>query len=702
MYMRFFLFAFIIICESITLNAQTLSIYRKQGDCVSFDINEVDSLKFAPEMGTYSFNTDYVRIYDNLSSILSGIKTNDRKLNYNSNKYVDLILSQYNSYEKIQAHPIISPAISLSDDDTFDSQLDGPLTSNRTGGFFSTLFPLAASLDAHVTEAVEGHRCGLNVGKLSTAGCFAKLLSQHAGWELANHTMDARYGLALPVKTYADIPSADKIPAPTDGVLTYRKYVYVEDENKCYKYEDGWIPVEDHKDPPYLMNASGRAISDNPCYDFEYEVWYNQDMMEKLMGARPITYVQPVNQSSRKRAEYVKASHKYMMNLYSDKPIELPLATTIGRMSLDDAEGTSNEATDDLFEKWKKDLNDVLENNQSIVLLLHTYRSCWSNELKSQLKSNGGSYPDAWVYPTNLPTLNLIYNYCSRFQNNTFLDYVMSNNYDCVFVRIANDISKIVLEGVTLGGFHFFSSNRFSSDTYLGYNQDGIVPENANFAFANLKKSDNPKGYEKLTLKYSVPITYNHCARIVPDGTYSKFRDYVDSQNYDCIHININTAVNKIKLTGVVASGYLYFSSSQFGEETFIGSNYTGEVPEGAKYAIVNLKKEDNLQGYNLLVEDILDMSSVEWLKPNDSTGIESWSEWYPCPGTRLYQLWKLLKYAKDKGVSFLTISQNLDRMANKVEGGYFVRNYQNAFDKFDTDYYIEDLFGNIYLHRSK
>lgn len=702
MSMRLFLLVFII-CESISLHAQTLSVYRKQGDCVSFNVNEVDSLTFTPETGIDNFNTDYVQIYDNLSSILSGIKTDDRESNYNSNKYVDLILSQYNSYEKILTNPIIPSVISLSDDDTFDSQLDGPLTYNRTGGFFSALFPLAASLGAPVTEAVEGHRCGLNVGHLSTLGTFARLLSQNAGWELANHTMDARYGLALPVKTYADIPSRDKIPAPTDGVLTYRKYVYVEDENRCYKYENGWIPVEEHKEPPYLMNSSGRAISDNPCYDFEYEVWHNQDMMEKLMGVRPVTYVQPVNQSSRKRAEYVKASHKYMMNMYSNAPIELPLATTIGRMSLDDAEGSSNEASDDLFEKWKKDLNDVLENNKSIVLLLHTYRSCWSNELKSQLKSNGGSYPDAWVYPTNLPTLNLIYNNCSRFENGTFLDYVMSNNYDCVFVRIPDGISRIVLEGVVSGGLAFYSSNRFSPDTYLGYNKDGIVPEKACFAFANLKKTDNPNGYEKLTLKYSVPITYNHCARIVPDGTYSKFRDYVDSQNYDCIHININTAVSRINLMGANAGGYFYFSSSQYGEDTFIGSNTNGEVPKGAKYAIVNLKKEDNLHGYDrLLIEDISDMDSAEWLKPNDTTGLTSWAEWYPCPGTRLYQLWKFLKYAKGKGVSFMTISQNLERMANIVEGGYFVRTYQNAFDKFDTDYYIEDRFGNIYLHKGK
>ena len=687
-----------------TTVAQTISIFRKQGDCVSFDASEVDSLKLSPESGNFSFNTDYVQVYDNLSSIINSLKSDDRQKNYESNKFVDMILSQYSTFERIKTTPIIPPAISISDDDTIDPQLDGPLTGKRTGGFFSTLFPMLASLDAPATEAVEGHRCGLNVGKLSASGTFARLLSKHAGWELANHTMDARYGLALPVKTKADIPSADKIPTPTDGVLTYRKYVYVEDENRCYKFESGeWVPVEEHKEPPYLMNSSGRSIADNPCYDFEYEVWNNQDMMEKMLGVRPVTYVQPVNQGSRKRAEYVKASHKYMMNLYSKSPIELPLATTIGRMSIDDADGSSNEATDELFEKWKKDLDDVLENGKSIVLLLHTYRSCWSNELRSQLQSNGGSYPDSWVHPTNFLDLNLTYNKCARFQNDTFLDYVDSFNYDCVFIRIPKGASKIILRGATSGGLYFFSSNRFNSDTYLGYSKDGIIPKQAAYAITNLKKTDNMDGYEQLALKYVQQVTKDHCARITTDGTKNSFRDYVASTNYDCIHVNLNTATSKIILNGVSTGGYFYFSSSQYDAESFVGYNTNGVVPKGTKYVIVNLKKENNQQGYdNLQIEEVPDMLSADWLKPNDSTGLNSWSEWHPCPGTRLYQLWKFLKYAKEKGVSFLTISQNLDRMANKVEGGYFVRNYQNAYDKFDTDYYIEDIFGNIYLHKGQ
>lgn len=700
--MRLKTVVFVLLLFPLDSIAQSLHIFRKQGDCISLNIEDVDSLKFSPEQGDNNFS-EYVHRYENLSSLISGMRTDDRLSNFEANRYIDLLLSQYNAYEKIHHNQSIPPAISVSDDDTIDPQLDGPLTGKCTGGYYSTLFPLAASLEAPVTEAVEGHRCGLNVGKLSTSGVYAKLLSHHAGWELANHTMDARYGLALPVKTFAEIPMADQVPSPAGGVLTYRKYVYVENENRCYKYEnDKWIPVEEHKEPPYLMNSSGIAISDNPCYDFEYEVWHNQDMMEKLMGVRPVTYVQPVNQSSRKRAEFVKASHKYMMNKYSNSPIELPLATTIARMSLDDADGTSNEATDDLFEKWKKNLDGVLENGKSIVLLLHTYRSCWSNELKSQLVSNGGSYPDAWVYPTNFPYLNLAYNKCVRFKDHSFQDYVQSNNYDCIFIRIPEGVNRVILDGVKTQGLHFFTSNRFTSESYCGYNEDGHVPEGARFAITNLKKTDNPSGYQMISLKFSKPVLKDHCARIKQDGTYHLYRDFVSSHNYDCLQYKMNTGISQIRIDGVKTGGFFFFSSSHYDEKSFIAYNVNGKVPKGATHVIVNLKKEDNPHGYdNLLVEEITDMLSEDWLKPNDSTGMKSWSEWHPCPGTRLYQLWRLLKYAKEKGVAFLTISQNLDRMANKVEGGYFVRSRQNAFDKTDYNYYIEDCFGNIYLHRT-
>lgn len=697
----YFVMCALVLGDSLNLYAQSVNIVRKDGNSISFRADDVESVEFSPEAGVYNYDTDYMTKWDFLSSTISALKNGDRQSNLAANKYVEKLVAQYGSYEKVSEMPNISPVISLSDDDLIDAQLDGLFTTGRTGGFFSTLYPLAASIGAPVTEAVEGHRCG-TIGKLTTNGFVAKLLAQYAGWELANHTMDACYGLALPVKTFAEIPPVNKIPTPANGVLTDRKYVYVENEGKCYSYENGtWTPVELHKEPPYLMNSSGKAIADNPCFDFEYEVWKNQDLMESLLGVRPVTYVQPVNQSSKKRAEYVKASHKYIMNLYSNDAIELPLATTIGRMSLDDAVGSSNEATDELFEKWKHDLNDVLENGKSIVLLLHAYRSCWSNEISHYLVSNGGTYPDEWVHPTNRPVINLCQNSCMRFQNGFFLDYVKSPNYDCLVFRIPKGANRLILEGVKAGSFVFFSSSSLSPETYIGKNNSGIIPNNAKLAIVCMKKVDNPDGYSKLSMKSVRPITYGYCARTIREGSVSNFRDYVPSPNYDCMHMRLDPLTSKITITGAINAGYHFFSSSSFSKETFIGTDATGKVPVGARYAIVNFKKANNPQGYGeMKIEELYDNERVDWMKPHGDTNLKSWSAWHPCPGTRLYQLWKFLKYAQEKGVSFMTISDNLDRMQNRVEGGYFVRKPQNAFDEKDNDYFIEDHFGNIYLHR--
>lgn len=699
--MKRFLFLIFLTGTLLEIQAQSLKIYTKEGDEVHFNVDGVDYMEISPETEYNSPYSYYAQKYCNFSSIISGLQSGNKEEKLFANRYIDKLLKNYESYENVVEYPDFAPVISISDDDTIDPQLDGLLTGGKTGGFFSALYPLAASLGAPVTESVEGHRCGLNVGKLTTSGIFAKLLVQHAGWELANHTMDAKYGGALLVKSFSEIPSVDRIPSPV-GFLTDKKYVYVENENKCYYYNNGWIPVEEHKEPPFLMNSAGKAISDNPCFNFEYEVWRNQDMMESLMGFRPVTYVQPVNQSSKKRAEYVKASHKFMMNKYSDKAIELPLSTTIERLSLDDAEGSSNEATDELFQQWKNTLNDVLHNGKSIVLLLHAYRSCWSNYLENQLVSNGGAYPDEWVYPTKLPTYTVFPNKCARLQNKVFRDYIGSTNYDLMLVRITNGAKKLVLDGGKPEGFFFFDSNSFSPSSFLAYNKDGIVPDNACLALCNLKKTDNPNGCESIKMQYNLPVTLNHCARIVADGTYKNFRDYVTSSNYDCLHVKLDTPVKKIVLKGAkVTGGYFFFSSYSYGKNTFVGFNTNGIVPSGAKYAIVNFKKENNVQGYNgLLLEEVPDMTSQEWMTPSIFSQLNNWSEWYPCPGTRLYQLWKFLNYAKDCGVTLLTIAQNLERMENRVEGGYFVRTRQNAFEEIDNNYYIEDYFGNIYLHR--
>lgn len=91
-------------------------------------------------------------------------------------------------------------------------------------------------------------------------------------------------------------------------------------------------------------------------------------------------------------------------------------------------------------------------------------------------------------------------------------------------------------------------------------------------------------------------------------------------------------------------------------------------------------------------------MSGVDALEdsmtPPANLGITDWSEWHPCPGTRLYMLWELLKDARDKGMMCVTSSEGYDIIGNKVSEGYYTNGIkigQNEHNILGTS--------NIYPH---
>lgn len=479
--------------------AQIVSVYKKESHPVSFDLNEVDSICFSQES-----------IYDNkdetLSEMASFIQQLQKGKEYSDKLVINQILEKFiqfypfgakvgNNYYKLPA------AISITDDDSTDEWLRPTGYMNRNGGFYSALYPVLASLGLTATEACVGSFIGIDKDEPTVVAKAAKGLAADAGWELANHTMHHRYRYAYKIQTLSDVLMLPVSPTPHTYTSNSCTYVYVESENKCYYFDTNnkWSVIPHGYEPVYLMDFAGNHIADNPCYDSEYEIWTNQQLMEKHLGYKPVTFIQPGHKSSKKRVEYAKASHKYVLSnagATSQNYLKIPLSMSIKRISVNVGEDSSNEVGDEYFEELKSLFSEVLENGESGIMMLHMYQSGWSNEIKSKLVSNGGTYPDSWVHPVNLPE------------------------------------------------------------------------------------------------------------------------------------------------------------------------------------------------------------SVSNWLKPAKETGLTDWKDWYPCPGTRLYQLWRFLKYAKEHGILFLTVRDNLDRMANKVEAGYFVRSKQAAFDDNDYDYFVEDCFGNITLHK--
>lgn len=59
-------------------------------------------------------------------------------------------------------------------------------------------------------------------------------------------------------------------------------------------------------------------------------------------------------------------------------------------------------------------------------------------------------------------------------------------------------------------------------------------------------------------------------------------------------------------------------------------------------------------------------------LTPPERLGIKNWSEWYPCPGTRLHMIWDLLKYARDLGMINVTSAEGFEIIGNRTAAGYY------------------------------
>lgn len=90
-------------------------------------------------------------------------------------------------------------------------------------------------------------------------------------------------------------------------------------------------------------------------------------------------------------------------------------------------------------------------------------------------------------------------------------------------------------------------------------------------------------------------------------------------------------------------------------------------------------------------------------LTPPEALGIKDWSEWHPCPGTRLYMMWELFKEARDKGMACVTSAEGYELIGNQESEGYYTNGYrigQNVYDIAGTSnrypHYIVSADGEV------
>lgn len=94
-------------------------------------------------------------------------------------------------------------------------------------------------------------------------------------------------------------------------------------------------------------------------------------------------------------------------------------------------------------------------------------------------------------------------------------------------------------------------------------------------------------------------------------------------------------------------------------------------VSEGGEYPD---EWVDPLKGIDFL-NDPLDT-------PPARLGITDWSEWYPCPGSRLEMLRDLILYCLDKGMMNVISSEGFEKMGNRCAAGYFNNGFRCGYDR--------------------
>lgn len=108
----------------------------------------------------------------------------------------------------------------------------------------------------------------------------------------------------------------------------------------------------------------------------------------------------------------------------------------------------------------------------------------------------------------------------------------------------------------------------------------------------------------------------------------------------------------------------------------------------------------DPLQGMDYLNDSLL--------TPPERLGISDWSEWRPCPGTRLDMMRDIILYCLEKNMLCVTSSEGFEIMGNPRSAGYFNGNVRIGYDRYklidDRDTYPHYLLaanGEEYYYQS-
>lgn len=83
-------------------------------------------------------------------------------------------------------------------------------------------------------------------------------------------------------------------------------------------------------------------------------------------------------------------------------------------------------------------------------------------------------------------------------------------------------------------------------------------------------------------------------------------------------------------------------------------------------------------------VQPVRDRSTypLNYLDAPAEIGITSWSQWHPCPNTRLYMVYELLQYIKRKNIKWVSAVDGYNQIGNIFSIGSYLNGYSFSADK--------------------
>lgn len=196
--------------------------------------------------------------------------------------------------------------------------------------------------------------------------------------------------------------------------------------------------------------------------------------------------------------------------------------------------------------------------------------------------------------------------------------YMENNQWDAVLVPLDSSYKSIVVEGATAARYTFFSSPELVYANQVNTNTTGIIGSGAKYCCINMKKSDNPNGYDNMLVRFT-PLDYATQAEVsvykqqYPRGFYidpkhifninGQDSAYIENALFDSIWVSINSNIKALSVENATPLRFCWFSTPELTYANYIGNNTTGVVPSGAKFCSITMRKSDNPNGYdNLLV----------------------------------------------------------------------------------------------------